>query len=162
MEKYKVGDINTIKIEDHGVLIFQYLGRGLNGYLKLREGDKYVELSENGELVGYSDFSDKENEYRRIIGKYIHSYGIEDVWDIKAFNGEFIHECDSTTVGSHIELWLRDSQIPHEDFIKLFNPDMDVISELVDKYTPLPIDKKVKKNAMEFTEDGYPAPVVFH
>jgi hypothetical protein len=166
MSKYEVGEIVSLKIKNGAVIIFEYLGRGLNGYLKLKEGDRYVELSEKYELIelfGDNTPEDKQNEYRRMVGRYIHSYGIEKVWEnIEDFEYDFIHDYDSETVTMYIKDWFDDAEIPHEDFVKLFNPDTSIISEMLDKYITLPYDKKKREEIRIYTEDGLPSRVIFH
>jgi len=140
---YTVGQKVTYKLENKGVIVFEYLGRGLNAFLKLKDGDEFVVIKESGhvEPFGEYEFSDpiNTNEYRRMIGRYLYSYDI--IVDKEADKEEqeeafryVVHPYTPELLGSYIHEWISNVKIPQDDFIKLFNPDADTVSELMDKY----------------------------
>jgi hypothetical protein len=157
-DKYTIGEIVTLKNDDGSVIIFEYLGRGLNGYLKLKNEEKYVEISEKYELIRDEPTieKDEKNQFRRMVGRYIHSYGFPDQeW----FEYE-LEQNDYTpdVISCYLEDMLFKTELSQEDLVKLFVTDTNLISEIMDKY--LPVNKE--KNCDEYGEDGLPACVIFH
>lgn len=134
MAKYRIRQVVYYRVPDRGVIIYEYLGRGLNALLRLDHGDKFVELSEDHMVLpfGGDDIGGK-NQYRRMIGKYIYSYGFPDQdyfeYELETYSTEYM--------ASYIEGWIMASNMSQENLVKLFNPNNGEISELLDECIPL-------------------------
>jgi hypothetical protein len=127
MDRYKIGEVITFKV-NKGVIVYEYIGRGLNGLLKLKEGDKYVDIAEDGGVFPWHNDPDSLNDFRTMYGKFIHAYDI-DPNDYKFA----VKEYTPINVGAEIHDWIKFSGMSQEDVIKLFNPDVNQISELMDR-----------------------------
>jgi hypothetical protein len=163
MDKYKIGEIIHLKSTQGfdknqkitGTIIFEYLGRGLNGLLKLEEGDQYVNISDNHEIdLNYSTkydfdpiaFQNDIDRYRKMIGKYIHSYDVPD--DVLE---RLLDEPEKEMISSHLDEWIEDTNMSIEDRNRMFNSE--VISELMEKYKKEPLSEEKEKEMLKKLDD---------
>lgn len=138
MDKYKIGQVVTLRDTDGSVVIFEYLGRGLNAYLKLKNKETYIEISEEYKLIRWGtpvlNDINKKNRYRRMIGRYIHSYGFRDQewfeYDLEQ------HRYTPDVISCHLGDMILNTNLSQEDLVKLFITDTNLISEIMDKYLP--------------------------
>lgn len=159
-DKYTIGEVVTLKNDDGSVVIFEYLGRGLNGYLKLKNGERYIEISEEYKFISWDEpviEKDNKNEYRRMVGRYIHSYGFVDQDLFEYRLNEYRYTPD--IISTYLEEMLFKTELSQEDLVKLFVTDTNLISEIMDKY--LPVSKEKDWDAL-YDENGLPARVIFH
>ena len=156
MDKYKIGEVVHLKAthgfdknqEITGTIIFEYLGRGLNGLLKLKEGDQFVIISDNYEielkyftLYEFDEMSWRmdTNRFRKMVGRHIHSYDVPD--DVLE---RLLDEPEEEMLMEHLGGWIKEANIPIEDRNRMFNSE--VISELMEKYKREPLNEEEKKH----------------
>jgi len=154
MNIYKINETVHLKIEqevegvmEEGVVVFEYLGRGLNALRKLNVGDEFVRIEEDGKVKltsGYMDDIDPVaqandiNEYREMMGRLIHIYGISD-----EHRDKFIDLLDDDYIDYHIKFWISDANIPIRDQNRINNTrDEKIISKLMDEYLKIPPTKE--------------------
>ena len=168
MDKYKIGEVVHLKVEkeienkiEKGVIVFEYLGRGLNAIRKLSIDEKFVCIEEGGDdikltsLYSYDLDEIKQrnevNEYRAMMGRFIYSYGISD----ENLN-KFVEFLDDEYEKYFIEMWTEEAKIPKRDqkIIKK-TKDENVILMLMEKYKKIPLTKeeeiKMRKSLIDST-----------
>jgi predicted XRE-type DNA-binding protein len=150
MSKYTVGDIIHIKV-NNGVILLEYLGRGLNAYLNpnLHVGDYYVKINDDYNIDPDIEFHNTitgsiENHYREMYGKVIHHYGLED-W----VESNILMEYTTNALTEHLDDWIRSSEMPQEVIVKLFTQDKKYISELMEKHTDITTEGRAIVNYNE-------------
>ena len=185
MRKYKLNETVHLKIKqeiegkmEEGVVVFEYLGRGLNALRRLKVNEEFVRIEEDGGVKltsGYMDEMDPVaqandiNEYREMIGRLIHIYGISD-----EHRDMFIDLLDKDYIYYHINAWVRDANIPMRDQNKINNTKNEkIISTLMDEYLKIPptkeqeveIIKRVNETTMRhgviMDDNGEEIPVVY-
>jgi hypothetical protein len=126
MDRYKIGEVANIKPSKNSIIVFEYMGRGVEAHLKLKDGDHYVRINEDYTIYNNDDV---DNHFREMYGKIIHHYGLT-YYEID----ELILKCVPNALTELIDDWVKDAQIPQEDLIKLFTTDVNVIRDMMDRY----------------------------
>ena len=168
MDKFKIGEVVHLEVThthkngetEKGVIVFEYLGRGLNALLKLNLNDDYLTISEDGKTVnynlGYLDEHDRAaydndvNEYRAMTGKLIHAYGLSDETLLNFTD----YLCDKY-IDAFTNTWITDAKIPKKYHKKIKSGDSITIEQLMEKYKKIPPTdeelKEIEKHKIEAT-----------
>ena len=156
MDKYKIGEIVHLMIKEEidgkieeGTIIFEYLGRGLNGLNRLKLNEKYICIEEEEDKVKLMSWYIEEkdpvahannvNEYREMIGRVIHMYGISD----ENIN-KFVDFMDMDYMDFYVDTWIMDADIQMIDGYNIIRntKDENMISQLMDEYKKKPLTKE--------------------
>jgi hypothetical protein len=149
MDRYKVGEIIHIKIRA-GIVVLEYLGRGLEGHLNLKKGDKYLRIDEDYTIDLNGGGNGREDAFREMYGKLIHYYGIDDN-DINSLTWKYVPD----DLFENINGWVNDTEMSDEDISKLFNQDVNVIKDLMDRYKLEPLTKEENESMKKFEDEFY-------